>query len=598
MKTFLAVRNTYLVAPFPRAALGLLVFTLSFCFSRFAESEELVSFNNVSASVSSDYKCQPETNVRLDAPEEDSYRKSRVDMQKLSRIVKTYLWLDCKEIESIDFEGYAEGNDEALYRATAEKKNDWFLQEQPVDDADENKQKDVEKEEAPSEVEPVRDDELASSTESENPQVNAAQKENLPSSPQEKNKFSSLESLEAAAATSPKAQLELAKGLLDLPEKIEGIEFPDDPDRGVEILEKLASEGNPDAMQLLSEAYSSDKGIDLNIPLIEALTGRPMVDGEDQRGTASAMMTLDAAAKGSELAVDALQDAGQAGSNMSYYAVGMMYLLDKAKKMPYDEEFLEQELEIESDVAGSGGSGNVDVGLHFLALAAENGNSEAQELLTDMEVEFEMPESNSGSSSEPPNDSSGAASPLLLSSATAEVDNPSEDSTQAGEAEETESGESGSPAEESTDTGVAAAQTSASQDATSQDSTSQDSTSQDSSAQAVSNATAKNEAYTEALMEAGALNELLDRRNEDEGSALEPDATKQNSVASSKSGTATGQPDLTSENKENLGAGAGQQSTRQVTRSRARKSQTSSQRRGHSEYGGMNTEQNEAEIID
>lgn len=588
MKTFLAVGNTYSVAPFPRAALGLLVFTLSFCFSLFAESEELVSFNNVSASVSSDYKCQPEANVRLDAPEEDSYRKSRVDMQKLSRIVKTYLWLDCKEIESIDFEGYAEGNDEALYRATAEKKNDWFLQEQPVDDADENKQKDVEKEELPSEVEPVKDDELPSSPEPEKPQVDPAQKKNPSSAPQEKNKFSSLESLEAAATTSSEAQLELAKGLLDLPEKIEGIEFPDDPDRGVEILEKLASEGNPDAMQLLSEAYSSDNGIDLNIPLIEALTGRPMVDGEDQRGTASAMMTLDAAAKGSELAVDALQDAGQAGSNMSYYAVGMMYLLDKAKKMPYDEEFLEQELEIESDVAGSGGSGNVDVGLHFLTLAAESGNSEAQELLTDMDVEFEMPESNSGSSSEPPNGSSGTASPLLLSSATAEADNPSEDSTQAGEAEETESGEPGSPAEDSTDAGAAAAQASATQD----------STSQDPSAQAASNATTKNEAYTEALMEAGALNELLDRRNEDGGSALEPDSTKQNSVASSKSGRATSQPDLTSENKENLGAGAGQQSTRQVTRSRARKSPASSQRRGHSEYGDMNTEQNDAEIID
>lgn len=578
MKTFLAVKKILPIAPTSRVAFGLLL--PFFCFSLFAEAEELVSFNNVSASVSSDHKCQPEINVRLDTPEEDSYRKSRVDMQKLSRIVKTYLWLDCKEIESIDFEGYAEGNDETLYRATAEKKNDWFLQEQPVDGADENKQKDVEKEEPPSVVEPAADDVLASSTESEKPQVNAAQKENLPSSPQEKNKFSSLESLETAATTSSEAQLELAKGLLDLPEKIEDIEFPDDPDRGVEILEKLASEGNPDAMQLLSEAYSSDKGIGLNIPLIEALTGRPMVDGEDQRGTASAMMTLDAAAKGSELAVDALQDAGQAGSNMSYYAVGMMYLLDKAKKMPYDEEFLEQELEIESDVAGSGGGGNVDVGLHFLTLAAESGNSEAQELLTDMEVEFEMPESNSGASSKPSNDSSGAASPSLLSSATAEADNPSEDSTQAGEAEETESGESGSPAEESTDTGATAAQAS---------------TTQDPSAQAVSNATAKNEAYTEALMEAGALNELLDRRNEDEGSALEPDSTKQNSVASSKSGTATSQPGLTSENKENLGAGSGQKSSRQATR---RRSQTSSHRRGNLENGGMNTEQNEAEIID
>lgn len=577
MKTFLAVRNTYLVVHFSRSALGLLAFALSFCFSLFAESEELVSFNNVSASVSRDYKCQPETNVRLDAPEEDSYRKSRVDMQKLSRIVKTYLWLDCKEIESIDFEGYAEGNDETLYRATAEKKNDWFLQEQPVDDAEENKQKDTEKEEQPSSD--LEDNVLPSSTEPAKPQVSEEQKKTPSSTPQKKNKFSTLESLEAAATTSSEAKFELAKGLLDLPDKIEDIEFPDDPDRGIEILEKLASEGNPDAIQLISEAYSSDRGIDLNIPLIEALTGRPMVDGEDQRGTASAMMTLDAAAKGSELAVDALQDAGQAGSDMSYYALGMMYLLDKAMKMPYEEEFLEQELEIEPDVSGSGGSGNVDVGLHFLALAAENGNSEAQELLTDMEVEFEVPEP----TSEPSNGSSSTASPSLLSLATAEADDPSEGSVQSGESEETESDEPGSSSEENTNAGAAVAQAP---------------TTQDPNAQAVSNTTAKDESYTEALMEAGALNELLDRRNQDGGSAPDLDPTKQDSVASSKQGRATSQPELTSENKENLGAGSGQKTARQATRSRARKSQTSSQRRGNSEDGDMNTKQNAAEIID
>lgn len=578
MKIFLAVRNTYFVAPFSRAALRLLVFTLSFCFSLFVESEELVSFNNVSASVSRDYKCQPETNVRLDAPEEDSYRKSRVDMQKLSRIVKTYLWLDCKEIESIDFEGYAEGNDEMLYRATAEKENDWFLQEQSLDDTEENKQKDTEKEEQPSSD--LEDNVLPSSTEPAKPQVSEEQKKNPSSTPEKKNKFSTLESLEAAATTSSEAKFELAKGLLDLPDKIEDIEFPDDPDRGIEILEKLASEGNPDAIQLISEAYSSDKGIDLNIPLIEALTGRPMVDGEDQRGTASAMMTLDAAAKGSELAVDALQDAGQAGSDMSYYALGMMYLLDKAKKMPYDEEFLEQELEIEPDVSGSGGSGNVDVGLHFLTLAAENGNSEAQELLTDMEVEFEVPEPTSGSSSEPSNGSSGTASPSLLSSATAEADDRSEDSVQSGESEETESDEPGSSAEENTNAGAEASQAS---------------NIQDPDAQAVTSSTAQNEAYTEALMEAGALNELLDRRNQDVGSAPDLDPTKQDSVASSKQGRATSQPELTSENKENLGAGSGQKAARQATR---RRSQASSQRRGNSEDGDMNTKQNAAEIID
>lgn len=577
MRTATIIKNYFAVASLVRVALGLSFATFSFL----AQSEELVSFNNVSASVPREHQCQAEVNVRLDAPEEESYRKSRVDMQKLAQIVKTYLWLDCKEIESIDFEGYTEGDNEALYRATIEKKNDWFLQERPVDESDEGKQKEAEKnqdEQSSSLTDATKDIEPANE-ESVKSQAELAQQNNSSSSAKEGNQFSSLDSLEAAAVTSSDAQLELAKGLLDLPDKIEGIEFPDDAARGIEILEKLAAEGNPDATQLLSQSYSSDNNIDLNIPLIEALTGRPMIDGEEQRGTASAMMTLDAAAKGSELAVDALQDAGQAGSNMSYYALGMMYLLDQAMNMPYDQTFLEQELEIESDVAGSGGSGNVDVGLYFLTLAAENGNSEAQELLTDMEVEFEMP----GSSPEPapaPEPSSGSSgeaitSLLSRSSATGSADNPSESesqsSVQTGGSEETESNQSVNPSEESAQAGAVAATTS------------------------VSNTAAKNENYTESLMAEGALHDVLDRRNQ--AGSSEPDTTTRNSIASPQRGPSS-KPELGPESKHNIGSGVGLRSSRQTVQEAAQRRQSSMQRRGHTEYGNMNTEQNEAEIID
>jgi TPR repeat protein len=581
LRTATIIKNYFAVASLFRVALGLSFATFSFL----AQSEELVSFNNVSASVPREHQCQAEVNVRLDAPEEESYRKSRVDMQKLAQIVKTYLWLDCKEIESIDFEGYTEGDNEALYRATIEKKNDWFLQERPVGESDEGKQKEAEKnqdEQSSSLTDATKDTEPANE-ESVKFQAELAQQNNSSSSAKEGNQFSSLDSLEAAAVTSSDAQLELAKGLLDLPDKIEGIEFPDDAARGIEILEKLAAEGNPDATQLLSQSYSSDNNIDLNIPLIEALTGRPMIDGEEQRGTASAMMTLDAAAKGSELAVDALQDAGQAGSNMSYYALGMMYLLDQAMNMPYDQTFLEQELEIESDVAGSGGSGNVDVGLYFLTLAAENGNSEAQELLTDMEVEFEMP----GSSPEPapapapaPEPSSGSSGEVITSllsrsSATASADNPSESesqsSVQTGESEETESNQSVNPSEESAQAGAVAATTS------------------------VSNTAAKNENYTESLMAEGALHDVLDRRNQ--AGSSEPDTTTRNSIASPQRRPSS-KPELGPESKHNIGSGVGMRSSRQTVQEAAQRRQSSMQRRGHTEYGNMNTEQNEAEIID
>lgn len=518
LRTFLAFNKIFCITFFSRVTLGLLVYIFSFSFSLFAKSEELISFNNISASVSSDYKCQSKVNVRLDTPEEESYRKSRVDMQKLSRIVKTYLWLDCKEIESIDFEGYVEGNDNTLYSATAEKKNDWFLQEQSMDNTDDVEQKagqkDMENEEqTPSAIKPDKDNNPPNSIEPANPQAMPRQKNNPSLQPKEKDEFHTLESLEAAAVSSSGAQLELAKGLLDLPDKIEGIEFPDDAGRGIKILEKLAAEGNPDAIQLLSEAYSSDKGIDLNIPLIEALTGQPLVDSDDQRGVASAMMTLDAASKGSELAVNDLQDAGQAGSHMSYYALGMMYLLDKALKMPYEQEFLEQELDIELDVSGPGGSGNVDVGLHFLKLAAEKGNSESQELLTDMEIEFEVPEPSNGSS--------------------------------------------GSPA---------------------------------SSQQTVNNTTT----YTEALMELGTLNDVLERRAQRGAASSEPDSTKPGGALSQSQRASTAGKKTTIKNTSSVGTGSGQKAAAGTSN----RQQQAKPPRNHSTPGNMNTKQNEAEIID
>ena len=278
-----------------------------------------------------------------------------------------------------------------------------------------------------------------------------------------------------------------------------------------------------------------------------------------------------------KLAVDALQDAGQAGSNMSYYALGMMYLLDQAMNMPYEQTFLEQELEIESDVAGSGGSGNVDVGLHFLTLAAENGNSEAQELLTDMEVEFEIPGSSPEPAPEPSSGSSGEAITSLLSrsSATASADNPSESESQSGvqtgESEETESSQSLNPSEESAQAGAVAATTS------------------------VSNTAVKNENYTESLMAEGALHDVLDRRNQ--AGSSDPDTTTRNSIASSQR-RPTSKPELGSETKNNIGSGVGMRSSRQAVQEAAQRRQSSMQRRGHTEYGNMNTEQNEAEIID
>lgn len=511
-----------------------------------AQAEELPSYNNISASVAGDYQCQKEANVRLDAPSEDSYRKSRVDMQKLSEIVRTYLWLDCKDLESVEFDAYVDGSDEQVYRAKVEKNNDWFLQEQELKTAEEEKEANekTEKEKTLEETNKTQNSPVANSLTQTHSQGNIPQDKKQSQSQSarpSKDNYESLEILEKAAKTSSEAQLELAKGLLDLPGKNKTIEFPaDEAERGLEMLEKLAAEGNADAIQILSEAYRSDKKFDLNIPLIESLTGRPLTpgDAEQQRGSAAAALTLEAAAKGSEIAVNNLQDAGQAGSNLSYYALGMMYLLDKFEAMPYQDEFLSEQLNV--DIEGAGGKGNVDIGLHFLTLAAENGNADAQELLADMEIPF--------------NESTGNASPSASTSASSNTGTASTNSTPSSHVSAT--------------------------------------------------------AHNEALIASGVISDILDSRSKAEAAAASQQASPSASIKGSSStqqnsqGTASirvssgGQGSSGPSSGTSMSHGATMQSGSGAVGT-SRNKQTSTIHSSHSQpAGNMNTGQNEAEIID
>jgi len=519
----------------PRSSFQFLLISISIvAFPAYAE--ELLSFNNITASVTRDYECRSGASVRLDTKDEKAYRESRIDMQKLSEIVKTYLWLDCKELDSVNFEGFVEGKESKVYSARVEKKSAWFLHE--TDGTVEERQN-------------------ASTPIKEQP-IEELIKENL----DPEKKINSLESLEAAAENSSDAKLNLAKGLLDLPDKLEGIEFPDDAERGIAILEKIAAEGNPDAMQLLSRAYSSDNTFELNIPLIEALTGRPMVESEEQRGMASASLTLKAAANGSELAVNDLQEAGLAGSDMSYYALGMMYLLDQALKMPYEPAFLEQQLDMESDASGAGG--NVDVGLHFLTLAAESGNAEAQELLGDMDVEFEV-SALSGSTAPTP-----ALS--LPGTSTTQAQDQANSGAQTNERQHTEPSDQES--NEQTNSLVMNAPSNGTSSSTSPPS---------------NNSSRNNSVYAETLIEAGVLDDILETRNEGEGTATNtshPSQIGNHNPSGNKE-------ELTSESSGLGNSGRENTSTRDILAK-----STESQPRGHTDYGKMNTKQSEAEIID
>lgn len=336
-----------------------------------ANSEELLSYKGISASTNNDFQCQSETSVRLEASDENQYRQSRVDMQALSDMVKTYLWLDCPNIESVNFEGYVTGQQKSVYQASASKRNSWHL----------SSKNDKEK--------------IAKSNKSNSSAKDQTKKEHLARSTSSKSqtnkeeKFDSQKALEQGASKgSDEAAIELAKGLLALESANKKIEFKQDKSRGIKLLEELALEGNLDAKHLLGEAYRVNPRLPINIPLLKRIMRSMFSVNNGTRGQLAASMTIESARDGGKAAIKALKNAGKAGSSRSFYALATMYLLNTQNNMPMDAEFLQGELDMKVKNRRGKKSSSVDVGMHFMKLAAENGNANAQKTLKEMDVEY------------------------------------------------------------------------------------------------------------------------------------------------------------------------------------------------------------------
>ncbi len=340
--------------------------------------EELFSYKEIRVSVNDGYSCQTTTFVRLDVTSEEQIRKSRIDMQEMSDMVKTYLWLDCNKIESISYLGYIEGKEKIAYRAIAKKEEKWFLNEQEL------------------KSKPEETSNASKTTFPKDNKINQS-KTTVPPVPQPKpdtpitsKSPSTQKTLEEASANgSINATMELVKGLLGLSGADPNINFQKDSEKGKRMLEDLASQGNLDAKHLLGEAYRSHAKLEINLPLLNKITNELPEDPVNNRGEVATQLTIEAAAKGGEEAIVALKKAGQSGANLAYYALGAMYLLDEKREMPAGSEFIKEELQLELDDPGSGGFGNADIGLHFLTLAAEGGNAEAQSILRDLDIEFD-----------------------------------------------------------------------------------------------------------------------------------------------------------------------------------------------------------------
>lgn len=274
---------------------------------------ELMTHKSMTISVVDDYQCGPSAQVRLDAEHEDEFHRSRVDMQEVAKISQTYLWLDCDELESLTFEGFVD--DERVYQASANKAGQWYLSEgepPPVESEkspEKDKDKDQDKEEKEADEQPAALAEANKPTSEPNstPPPQSAQQAtaNPPSASsmgiaaeddENQASYSSLQELrQKADQGQARAQLDLAKGYLDLQGKPSGIEIQQNLEAGMALLEALAESGNAEAMQLMSEAYLKHGDTPVNQSLVKRITGVAGQAANNVRQNAAALLTMKAA---------------------------------------------------------------------------------------------------------------------------------------------------------------------------------------------------------------------------------------------------------------------------------------------------------------
>lgn len=346
---------------------------------------EIMTHKGVQIGLPDGQGCGPTMNVELQAESLDTFHRSRIDMQEVARLSRAYVSLDCPELKALRFEGSADGK--VVYRAQSARASDWTL-----DEASEV-QAGSQTAQAPAAAEPP------STTPGATRAGPASRTPDDDSAPAAAGYASARALQQKAEAGDAAAQLDVARAQLGLEDAPAGIELPADVSAGIAKLEALAKTGNADAMHALAEAYLKHPDVPVNEALVAELTRVTPTAGQRLRGMAAALLTLKAAEQGSPGAVGAMNEAGQTGSPSSYYALGTMYMLDRRGRMPRSKRFLRKRLKIRR---GLSGGGNVDVGLHFMRLAASAGHAAAAAMLQDLGESLDSgaaPASASGSAS-------------------------------------------------------------------------------------------------------------------------------------------------------------------------------------------------------
>ncbi|XOV78089.1 MAG: hypothetical protein ACFHVJ_14210 [Aestuariibacter sp.] len=313
----------------------------------------------------------------MEAKDPDFFSLNRLKVERIANLAKTYLWLNCNEIASLDILGFGEHAQHPSYRGNISAQRDWKLIASHEEEDSTGLPEETEAGKPDTEISTEVDD-FTDEHELE----------------QEQEHYSSAQELRTRANESVEAKLELARQLLDLPGKQANITLEENQQEGVNILQQLAEEENADAIHLLAETYALKPKVPINRPLVSRLSGNVVTPGM-KRGYIGTLLSSSALAAGSQLAATSFYNAGMMGSGSSFYMLGNSYLLDRRRAMPYRRRFLRRSYGMRSRgaggnrfraAAGSGRFSNSGIGTHFMGMAAGLGHMGASGFLTSMGI--------------------------------------------------------------------------------------------------------------------------------------------------------------------------------------------------------------------
>lgn len=143
-----------------------------------------------------------------------------------------------------------------------------------------------------------------------------------------------------------------------------------------ELIDK-AKQADPDALHELAQHYQDNPQQAVADEVLDELTGRPEQIERLQREEKIALLEMLAAREGSGDALTAIREDSLQGEAAADYALGRLYAGDRQAKLPMDDAFLEQEMQIAS---AKDRQHRASVAAYFFSEAAGKGDTVSQQV--------------------------------------------------------------------------------------------------------------------------------------------------------------------------------------------------------------------------